>query len=907
MSATHPGSAPDLAEPAASTEDLHILERLLGDVLAEQESDELAAAVQDIREAAAAARLPGTDAARLVRRAIDSLDDPLQLVRACSIRLGLANVTHELARVRARRAADRSELSAAEWLLQAAITSTTPAPALDVRLVLTAHPTALARRSVLSKYHAICGCLEQLDDPRIGNSERRRLEEEISELLAIWYATNEVRSMRPRVGDEVRRLLFFFESVLFDAAADLARTYHEVLGDASGGVPLTFGSWAGGDMDGNPYVTPRTIAETVQAHRVTALQLLVERLLPLRREFSQPQRSLTLSPRLVESLARDERDLPETAAELARRYPHEAGEPLRRKCAFMVARLRHMLAAASGGDGHEPGYATPEELLADLEAIRESVGSQAVKRGRIDRLIWQTRIFGFHLATLEVRENAPELHDACRALLPGYAAAHREPERVALLTQACLHGELPHREGGPAPKAAAAFDAIARSISVYGPRSLDTFIISNAECTSDVLCALWLARRSGLFRPRPGPPGSGAGADRGLGEPTGSGETGTSAVEIVPLFERRSALEGASRTMGELYGNPAYRQHLEARRRRQEVMLGYSDAGKDMGFLSSQWAMYEVQEALARQAAARQVELRLFHGRGGSTSRGGGPARRWIRAQPPGTVGGRIKVTEQGEVINAKFSDRRLAAHALEQTVAAVLHATVEPGPPAQPAWRREMIRVATVARETYQSLVFEDRDLLAMFRQCTPIDILDALNIGSRPAARGGDGSVRSLRAIPWVFAWMQSRVSLPSWYGAGSGLEAGDLPLQRVMYERWPYFTATIATLETALTLADLVIGEQYLQLAERPNAARRVWGRLQSEYARCEARVLAITGHERLGQPTPQAVERELWRRAWLDALSLQQVELLRRHRAGDERALEPLLATVAGIATGLRTTG
>ena len=892
MSATYPGAAPELAEPLPATDDLLILERLLGGVLADQESDDLAAAVDDIREAAAAIRTPGTNPSGLVHRAIDRLDDPLRLVRACSMRLAMANVTDELARVRRRRSADRTELSAAEWLLQAAITTSTPAPELDIRLVLTAHPTALARRSVLSKHRAICGCLEQLDDPRIGSSERRRLEEEISELLAIWYDTNEVRSMRPRVGDEVRRLLFFFESVLFDAAADLARTYHEVLGDTTDAVPLTFGSWAGGDMDGNPYVTPRTIAETVQAHRVAALRLLVERLLPLRREFSQPNRNLTLSERLGESLARDERELPETAAELARRYPHEAGEPLRRKCAFIIARLRHMLAAASGGELGEPGYGTPDDLLADLEAIRDSVASQAVKRGRIDRLIWQTRIFGFHLATLEVRENAPELHEACGALLPGYAAANREPERVALLTEACLHGDLPHRDSGPAPKAAAAFDAIARSIAAYGPRSLDTFIISNAECPSDVLCALWLARRSGLFSPRPGP---------------ASGVAGTSALEIVPLFERRGALEGATRTMGELYGNPAYQQHLEARGRRQEVMLGYSDAGKDMGYLSSQWAMYEVQEALARQAAARQVQLRLFHGRGGSTSRGGGPARRWIRAQPPGTVGGRIKVTEQGEVINAKFSDRRLAAHALEQTVAAVLHATVDPGPPAEQAWRREMIRVAAVARETYQALVCDDRDLPAMFRQCTPIDILDALNIGSRPAARGGDGSLRGLRAIPWVFAWMQCRVGLPSWYGAGSGLEAGDLTLQRTMYERWPYFAATVATLETALTLADLVVGEQYLQLAERPNAARRVWERLRGEHARCEARVLAITGHDRLGPPTGEALERERWRQAWLDALSLQQIELLRRHRAGDERALEPLLATVAGIATGLRTTG
>jgi phosphoenolpyruvate carboxylase len=895
MSAIYPGTAPDVAESLGTADDLATLERLLLDVLREQDGDRLMDALADVQDAVTALRDSRDDPDELLRRAIDRVDDPMRLVRACSMRLALANVADEMGRVRARRAADRTELSAAEWLLQSAITTSTPVPSLDIRLVLTAHPTAIARRSVLSKHRVVCACLEQLDDPRIGSSERRRLEDEIAEALSIWYATNEVRSMRPRVADEVRRLLFFFESVLFDAAADLARGYHDVIGARPPGdtdVPLTFGSWAGGDMDGNPNVTPRTILETVQSHRVAALRLLIERMLPLRREFSQPDGNLALNDRLRDSLARDERELPDTAAELASRYPHEAGEPLRRKCAFIVARLRHTLAVASGAQADEPGYETPEQLLADLQDIRDSVASQAVKRGRIERLIWQTRIFGFHLATLEVRENAPELHEACRALLPGYAAATREPERVALLTEACLRPGLPDRDPGPTPKAAAAFDAIARGIAAYGPRTLDTFIISNTENVSDVLCALWLARRSGLFRPRTGP---------------AAGVPGTSALEIVPLFERRAALEGATRTMGELYGNAAYREHLDARHRRQEVMLGYSDAGKDMGYLASQWTMYEVQETLARQAAARQVELRLFHGRGGSTPRGGGPARRSIRAQPPGTVGGRIKITEQGEVINAKFADRRLAVHSLEQTVAAVLHATVDPGPAADTAWRRELVRIAAVARDSYQALVVDDTDLADVFRQCTPIDVLDGLNIGSRPSRRVGDGSLLSLRAIPWVFAWMQTRVGLPSWYGAGSGLEAGDLALQRTMYERWPFFAATVATLETALATVDLVIGERYLELADRPDAARRVWATLRAEHERCAARVLAITGHDRLGRPTPEAIERHAWRRAWLDGLSLQQVEFLRRHRAGDSRALEPLLATIAGIATGLRTTG
>jgi phosphoenolpyruvate carboxylase len=513
-------------------------------------------------------------------------------------------------------------------------------------------------------------------------------------------------------------------------------------------------------------------------------------------------------------------------------------------------------------------------------------------RGRLDRLIWQSRIFGFHLATLEVRENAPELHEACKILLPGYAAARTETERAARLTVACMHGELPERDGGADPKAAVTFDTIARAVSTYGREALDTFIVSNCEQPSDLLCALWLARRSGLFTPRRGP-------DPGYGL--------SSSLELVPLFERRVALEQAGSTMGALYSNAAYRQHLEARDRRQEVMLGYSDAGKDMGYLASQWTLYRAQELLARQAAERGIELRLFHGRGGSSSRGGGPAYRSILAQPPGTVGGRIKITEQGEVISAKFSDARLAAHSLEQTLAAVVQATLEPGPAPDPAWLDEMDRIGAAARDTYQALVHDRPDLPELFGQCTPIDVLDLLNIGSRPASRGARRTVQSLRAIPWVFAWMQTRIGLTSWYGAGSGLCAGELAVQREMYASWPFFNGVVTTLESALAAVDVAIGKRYFELADPSGPAAELWEIVETENRRCRDRVLAITGREQLANPTPDALERHAWRRTWLDVLSFLQIELLRRHRASDEQAREPLLATVAGIATGQRTTG
>ncbi|MEA2269875.1 MAG: phosphoenolpyruvate carboxylase, partial [Solirubrobacteraceae bacterium] len=730
---------------AAGPGDGALLERLFADVLAEQGDPALVPVLGRLHGAAVALRAGDPAAPDRLAALVAGLESRavLPLVRACTMHLALANVADEQRRLHARRAADRPGCAPPiESLLEAAgrVRRAGRAPALDVRLVLTAHPTDIARRSVLTKRRAVAAALEALGDPRLGASERARLEDEVREALAVWHATNEVRSMRPRVADEVRRLLFFFETVLFDAAADLALESDragvgagaaEGAGsDAAPGPPLRFGSWAGGDMDGNPSVGPVTILETLQAHRVLALTLLADRVAPLRQTFSQGAATLAAGDALRASLTRDERALPETAAFLAARYPHEAGEPLRRKLAYVAARLRHTLSGARGEAAPEPGYGDPAELEEDLRAIQGSLGSGVVARGRIERLLWQVRIFGFHLATLEVRENAPELHEACRVLLPGYAAAEREPERVALLTRACLAPERPAPDGGPVPKAAAAFDAIARAHAAYGPRAVDTFIVSNAERPSDLLCALWLARRAGLFRP--------------------GGTAAGSAVELVPLFERRAALAQATETMDGLYRNPAYARALELRDGRQEVMLGYSDAGKDAGFLASQWLLYTAQEALARQAAGRGVELRLFHGRGGSPSRGGGPASRSILTQPPGTVGGRIKITEQGEVISAKFSDRRLAVRSLEQTVAAVVRATVEPGEPIEPAWRAEMERVAAASWSAWRALVHDDPGFPAVLAACTPLDVLGELNIGSRPAARADGGGVAALRAIP-------------------------------------------------------------------------------------------------------------------------------------------------------------
>ncbi|MGH2916782.1 MAG: phosphoenolpyruvate carboxylase [Solirubrobacteraceae bacterium] len=864
---------PGRTTPTLQADPQEPVRRLLGEVIDELGGPELtrllgrlARAAQQRRGDGAQLRADGAELDAIVARLPN--DRAAAVIRACAMTLAVGR----LAREANARSTDAAGLRPGRHDPEL--------PPLAIRLVLTAHPTDIARRSMLSKRRTVIECLQALDDPRRDAWARAEVEAQLREALSLWYATDEVRSLRPRVQDEVRRLLCFFESSLYDAAAELACARFT---DARGPVPLRFGSWAGADMDGNPDVTPATILDTAQAHRIAALTLLIERVESLRAQFSQAEGSLRLTDELRRSLAKDERELPRTAAELASRYPHEAREPLRRKLAFVLARLRVTLAVAHG-DGAGPGsYASGDELCDDLEQIRASAGARAVMTGAIQRVIWQARVFGFHLATLEARDNAPELQRACAVLLPGYGAARSETERAALLTRACLQADLPPRAAGPAPRPALAMDAIAQAIGIHGPAAIDTFIVSNCERPSDLLCALWLARRSGLFSPPQGPPPHTGGA---------------SALELVPLFERGAALERATETLGILYGNRAYAAHLAARDRTQEVMLGYSDAGKEMGFLAGQWSLYRAQELLVGQAQARGVALRLFHGRGGSSPRGGGPTGRLIRAQPPGSVAGQIKLTEQGEVISAKFSDRRLAVAALSDTVVAVAAATRSPGREPAPGWRDELARAAAVAGESYARLV-SDTQLGEVLSRATPLGVLGELNIGSRPVSRGG-GLLAGLRAIPWVFSWAQTRIALPAWYGAGRGLAGGDLALQRAMYAGWPLFEHLIETLATALHETDTQIGAHYFDLAHDVCGAARIWSLIVAEHELTVDRVGAV-------RSLPVTTGGPADARPWLDVLAALQVALLRRDREGDGGAREPLLASIAAIATGLGSTG
>ena len=862
----------------ALARDSELLSHALHEVLVEQCGDAFARTVRWLHESAAGLRNGDAAAGAALVELIHGLpqDEIEPCIRACALQLQLANIAEERERVRRRRHYDatgvhqrESLMDAAEQLRAAGADLAAAVRSLHVELVLTAHPTEATRRSVLEHQLHVARVLDGLDDPRTGISRRRALLSELREALTIWWQTDEIRRVRPMVEDEVRRNLFFFETTLHDAVPEVLEELARCFGVRVAGRELGFGSWAGSDMDGHPEVGAETLARTLTLHREAALRLLRLRVGRLARMFSHSSRRVPVSPALEASLERDALELP--TARVLRRANREF-EPLRSKLGFIGHRLANMLDPVA----REPGYGDPEELRDDLWLVMQSVGSEHVAHSGLKRLLWQIDVFGFHVASLDVRQSAAVVQEAVATLLPGYRDAD-EAERLALLAEAIAEQRrgLSRRPTGPSGELVRVLDTVALSREAYGKRAVPVMVISMVQRPSDVLAALWLARRAGAT------------------------------LRLAPLFETLADLRAAPETMATLYDTPVYRDSLRAHGDRQLIMLGYSDSGKDSGFVSSQWALHVAQERLATQAADAGLELELFHGRGGSPSRGGGRTHRAILAQPRGSLNGRIRITEQGETVSARYGDPELAVRSLEQTLSAVLLASAREQPPVPAAWRAEMERMAERSRERYRGLVYEQPDFPRFFEQATPLAELTSLNIGSRPSKRA-PGGIEALRAIPWVFAWTQNRLLLPSWYGAGAALAEGDLAVQRDMAAGWPFFDSLLSTLEMALYKTDLGVAERYLRLVE-PALRQRFWPDIAREHDQVVGRLLEISGAPSLLDDTPALQRRLSHRNPWIDPLSHLQVELLARARAGRAEAREPLLATITGIAAGMRNTG
>ena len=797
--------------------DVRVLGTILGTVLVEQEGEWLLELVEAIRREARTARADSTTASTAASL---TADQQAVVLRAFGLYFQLANLAEQHHRLRRRRE-DAHDGVVARESLEDAFQQLAAVPAdelveraatTSIRLVLTAHPTEATRRTVLLAHIRVADQLIRLDDPRLAPDERAEVEERLAEEVTLLWQTDEVRHDRLRITDEIRNGLWFFEHSLISAATDLLHAWR--LRVPGSPPPLTFGSWIGGDMDGNPSAGPASIAEALDEARKVALRRYRDEVRELAVEIASTRSLVRVSTELELSLARDETELPEYAAEIGARNELE---PYRRKLSFMWWRLDN------------DAYRGPSGLLDDLRTIRASLsanGGRRVGEGRVARLERMVELFGFHIAKLDLRLHARDL------------------------------GEPRAREA-----VAAAVAARAR----HGSEALDTLIVSGTSSAADVAAAAALT---------------------------------DAPLSIVPLFETLDDLTAAPLILDEL---------LRAGHATSEVMVGYSDSGKDGGYLAAQWAIYRAQEELAEVARRHGVALTIFHGRGGSAGRGGGPTHAAIASQPAGEPPGRMKLTEQGETVSFKYGLEGLARRNLEAALAGTLLATFPEHLPNPPARRRAgscSTGMAAVSRDAYRSFVWENDGFVEFFRAFTPVDELAMLEIASRPSRRPNDADyLSSLRAIPWVFSWTQNRVLLPAWFGCGSAFESVGADALRELYERLPFFRAVVDNLEMTLAKSSLPIARGYLSLVP----GSELFDEIEREHERTVAGVLAAAGVGSLLERQPILRRSIDLRNPYVDPMNAVQVELLRRHRAGDATAQLPLLRSIAGIAAALRNTG
>ncbi|WP_094560026.1 phosphoenolpyruvate carboxylase [Synechococcus sp. 8F6] len=828
---------------------------------------------------------------------------------------------------------------------------------LDLRLVFTAHPTEIVRHTVRHKQRRVATLIQKLEQGSGLNSlERQSLRLQLEEEIRLWWRTDELHQFKPTVLDEVDYALHYFQQVLFDAMPQLRDRIRAALKVSYPDVEpprdafCTFGSWVGSDRDGNPSVTPDITWRTACYQRQLMLERYIKAVTELRDQLSISMQWSQVSPALLESLEMDRLRFPEIYEERAARYRLE---PYRLKLSYTLERLRlthqrnQQLADAgweSPCDGSAPPppmggsltppasqelhYSTVDEFRNDLELIQDSLEGTGLSCELLQHLISQAQIFAFCLASLDIRQESTRHSDALDELshylqLPVPYGEMDEQQRVEwLLTELQTRRPLlpPAAQwSAAAAETFAVFRMLQRLQQEFGSRICRTYVISMSHTVSDLLEVLLLAKEAGLVDP--------------MAQKAG--------LLVVPLFETVEDLQGAPAVMGTLFRHPFYRALLasDGGQPLQEVMLGYSDSNKDSGFLSSNWEIHKAQIALQRLAIEHGIALRIFHGRGGSVGRGGGPAYQAILAQPSGTLSGRIKITEQGEVLASKYSLPELALYNLETVTTAVLQNSLVSTPVDDtPSWNDLMGRLAARSRDHYRALVHDNPDLVAFFQQVTPIEEISKLQISSRPARRkGGAKDLSSLRAIPWVFGWTQSRFLLPSWFGVGAALQEelhqdpGQMELLRLLYQRWPFFRMLVSKVEMTLSKVDLDLAHHYVQVlgrSEHREAFEHIFQVIAAEFVLTRDLVLAITGHSRLLDGDPALQLSVDLRNRTIIPLGFLQVALLRRLRdqnrqppmseaaaaASDDgrtysrsELLRGALLTINGIAAGMRNTG
>ncbi|MCP3915768.1 MAG: phosphoenolpyruvate carboxylase [bacterium] len=882
---------------------------LLGDLLREQGPPQLFETVERARLAARRRRRGQEDAEAELASVMSDLEPvlALEVVRAFSAYFGLANMAERVHRIRRRvdyerdGVAQRGGFRAVFGEMASRGVSLgevrTRLSGLCVEPVFTAHPTEAVRRTLLKKDQRIARALvERFQVDGMTPEESSRTGARIALEIASGWQTEEQLRERPSVAEEVEHVLFFLSDVLYRVVPalheDLERAAESVYGERVGlERPLVrFGSWVGGDMDGNPNVGADTVRATLCRHLELVLRQYAREVRELFERLSQSTTRVEVDAAIHERIAAYRELLPQTWAAIPSRY-HEM--PYRLLLWLMSDRLERKGRSAPGA------YLNPAEFRADVACIEHSLasnGGERAGRALVGRLLVRLDTFGFHLATLDVRQDA-EVHRRVVGELLGTAdfPELEAGERTRRLAAALRDGGG-GSTGAPSAESRACLDVVAAlrdGREQFGPESVGIYVISMAQGPDDLLAVLLLARQGGLI----------------------DGD-GSVPLDIVPLFETVDDLAHAARTLRSLVSDPIYADHLARRGGRQIVMLGYSDSNKDGGIAASRWGLQRAQTELVQAAEELGIVLTFFHGRGGSISRGGGKPRNALLAAPPGAVRGRTRMTEQGEIIHDKFGLRGIALRTLELVIGAALERPDAAGDAsgAEPAarWGDAVDTLAAESRRVYRALVHDDPDFPSFFQLATPIDVIERLRIGSRPSKRRAMRGVQDLRAIPWVFAWTQSRFVLPGWYGIGSGLAAAKerhgLELLREMQGAWPFFATLLADVEMVLAKADLAIAERYSALAG--DVGERLFPVVRAEFERTRASVLEVLDQGALLDRDPTLQRSIRLRNPYVDPMSFVQADLLARWRAGgrEDRELERVLGqTVRGIARGLQNTG
>jgi phosphoenolpyruvate carboxylase len=903
--------------------DIRLLGRILGETIRAQEGEEVYELVEHIRRSGVQFHRDADQAARHELQAITSglpTERAIRIIRAFAHFSHLANLAEDQHHTRRTRAYAMAKAPPRAGTMAYALERARAAGVTRRQLerffadalcspVLTAHPTEIRRKSTIDRERDIARLLDDRDriefTPEELAANRRALRRAV---LTLWQ-TSVLRDSRLRVIDEVANGLAYYDHTFLHALPAFYADLEDRLGEMDGQwdamrVPsfLRMGSWIGGDRDGNPYVTADVTRRALAMQSSQVFRFYLEELHALGSELSLDGRIVHLS-----------KDLRRLADDSPDRAPERQHEPYRRAVVGIYARLA---ATARSLDEIEPPhppaaklppYAAPAELQADLDAIDESLtqnGSTPLARGRLRGLRRALDVFGFHLAALDLRQNS-DVHERVVAELveaAGLDADYRalgEEARVARLSRELASMRplsSPHLTYGAETNAELAMLAVAADAHRrYGRAAMPHYVISKADSVSDILEVAVLLKEAGLLLPR----------EHRLD------------VDIVPLFETIADLQHCGPIMDQLLGLPIYRRLLASRGDRQEVMLGYSDSNKDGGYLTSTWELYKAEVGLIDIFRRHGVGLRLFHGRGGSVGRGGGPSYEAILAQPPGAVQGQIRITEQGEVIAGKYSNAEVGRRNLETLAAATLEATLldaeQPEPPAE--HREAMEELSQGAFHAYRALVYETPGFDRYFRESTVLDEIASLNVGSRPASRSKRQGIEDLRAIPWVFSWAQCRLMLPGWFGFGSAVQAwlqrrpGGLATLQAMHADWPFFRTTLSNMDMVLAKSDIAIASRYAELVTDEALRDAIFGQLRREWQASIEAVLAITGQQTLLERNPLLARSIRNRFPYIDPLNHVQIELLRRHRSGDADpgVVQGIHLSINGIAAGLRNSG